>query len=906
MFLIIIGVICLILILISAIKKALFIKKHREMILNTISSYRDELSEMCTSFVCHKREIDFINKWKSTYNEFSNLAISKNNSLHSLVSDFIKDYKNIHDMISLRNDMFIANEKVRCNTLLSNIDGKSLDDQQRTVVVSDEDNSLVLAGAGSGKTLTIAGKVKYLYEEKNINPEDILLISFTNKATDELNERIATKLNVPIQATTFHKLGLDILKKQKFRFCEVYDSQKLNFFIRKYFQKEVANQPELARPLIEYIAYYFNIPNNMEKYKSLGELFEHEKGKDFETLQSKYEKVLYIKQIASEKKQNKETLQGEIVRSLEEVTIANFLFLHGVRYEYERPYPFESEDLSRKKYTPDFYLPDYDLYIEHFGINKFDRLPWLSQFEENKYIADMRWKRKFHKKNGTKLLETYSYYAHEGRLLKELNRILKNNGVEYHEVDFCDIFKKIYTEKQIDKYFAEFIRLCATFITLFKSNGYIPADLKSRKYKNNKATNDFLVKRAELFKEIISPMLEAYEKHLIENECIDFSDMINKAAKSIEKGLKIHPYKYIIIDEFQDISVARYNLIKAIQSQTGAKTICVGDDWQSIFRFAGSDISLFTNFEKYFGYTRVMRLENTYRNAQELIDEASKFITKNPMQLQKNLHSAKKLAHPVEFWFFDDNQFSTIEKIIDKIIAEFGSDKSILFLGRTKYDEQMLVESNLFYFSKEKMLYKKSPKTPVTFLSVHKAKGLEADNVVLLNFKNTMLGFPNKIEDDPLLELVLTSEDTYEYAEERRVLYVALTRTKNRSYILVDAQHPSEFLKEFTPSNSVYYTSEMLSDSFKEKVECPRCKTGFLKIRHNAQHNNYFIGCSNYPQCDYTNSYTSILKSNRRCPFCGGYLIKKEGPYGTFWGCSNYHKNSEISCNYIENINKKL
>lgn len=902
MFFGIIGTIILISILIIHIRKVLFIKKNKEMILRTISSYYDELEEMCTSFVCHKREIEFIKKWKSTYNEFSVYPISKDNELYSLVSDFIKDYKNIHDTISLYNDMFIENEKVRCDELFSDIDGKSLDYQQRTAIVSDEDNSLVLAGAGSGKTLTIAGKVKYLYEEKNINPEDILLISFTNKATDELNERIATKLKVPVQATTFHKLGLDILKKQKNGYCEVYDSQKLNVFIRKFFQNEVANRPELARAVIEYIAYYFNIPNNMEKYKSLGELFEHEKGKDFETIQSKYEKALYIKQVATEKKQNKETLQGEIVRSLEEVTIANFLFLHGVKYEYEKPYPFESKDLSRKKYTPDFYLPDYDLYIEHFGINKVERLPWLSPFEENKYIADMRWKRKFHKKNGTRLLETYSYYAHEGRLLKELNRILKNNGVEYQEVDFCDIFKRIYTEKLIDKYFAEFIRLCSTFITLFKSNGYVITDLKNRCYKNNKATNDFLVKRADLFKEIISPILEAYEKHLVENDYIDFSDMINKAAKSVENGLKIHSYKYIIIDEFQDISVARYNLIKAIQSQTGAKTVCVGDDWQSIFRFAGSDISLFTNFEKYFGYTRVMRLENTYRNAQELIDEASKFIVKNPMQLKKNLRSSKRLAHPVEFWFFDGNHFETLEKIVDKIIAEFGYDKSILFLGRTKYDEQMLRESNLFYFGQEKMVYKNAPNTPVAFLSVHKAKGLEADNVVLLNFKNTILGFPNKIEDDPVLDLVLTSEDTYEYAEERRVLYVALTRTKNRSYIMVDAQQPSEFLKEFTPSNSVYFTSEMLSDSLKEKVECPRCKTGFLKIRHNEQYNNYFIGCSNYPQCDYTNSYTSILKTNRRCPLCGGFLVKREGPYGTFWGCSNYHKNAEISCSYIEKI----
>ena len=886
---------------VSTIKDALFTKKNKKRILNIIESYYAKTEEMRCHFVCHSEEIKFIKRWKRIHVKLNSLPVPIGSELYNSISKFSKHYKNLHNFIAMQNEKFIAIEKIRCDKMFSNIDGKSLDDQQRTVVVVDEDNSLVLAGAGSGKTLTIAGKVKYLCEEKNINPKDILLISFTNKSAKELTERIKNKLNVPIQATTFHKFGLDIIKSAKGSYREVYDSQKLNSFISEYFEKNILKQPEVVRALIEYFAYYFNIPNDLEKYNSLGELYEHEKGRDFETFKSKYDKATYIKAIAENKKQQKETLLGERVKSLEEVTIANFLFLNGVRYEYEKPYPFESDDPYRKKYTPDFYLPDYDLYIEHFGVTREERLPWLSLFEENKYIADMRWKREFHKQNGTRLLETYSYYASEGRLVKELDRILKNNGVEYNEVDFCDVFDKIY-RKQSDKYFVEFIRLCSTFISLFKSNGFTVADLGTRTYKTQKYKDEFLVKRAELFKSIISPILTAYEAHLIENNSIDFSDMINNAAKSVESGHKVHQYKYIIIDEFQDISVARYKLVKAVQTQTGAKVVCVGDDWQSIFRFAGSDISLFTNFEKYFGYTSVMRLENTYRNAQQLIDEVGNFVTKNPMQLKKTLFSSKALDTPIEFWFFDDNQFDTIREIIDKIIAEFGADKSILFLGRTKYDEEILKESDLFELQKKRMVYKYSPQTPVSFLSVHKSKGLEADNVVLLNFKNTMLGFPNKIADDPILELVLSSADIYEYAEERRLLYVALTRTKNRSYVLVDAEQPSEFLKEFNPSDSVLFTNEMLSNSPENKVECPRCKTGVLKIRHNAQNNKYFVGCSNYPQCGYTNNHTSILVDNRRCPICGGFLIKRNGPYGPFIGCSNYSRDFEVSCNYKENI----
>lgn len=885
----------------SVIKDTLFLKKNEKRILNIINSFYTKRGKLCCTFVSHSAEVKFIKTWKRAYDKLRLLPVSLGSELHNSISRFLKDYNNLHNFIIMQNDKFIASEKIRCDKMFSNIDGKSLDDQQRTVVVTDEDNSLVLAGAGSGKTLTIAGKIKYLCEEKNINPEDILLISFTNKSAGELTERITNKLSVPVQATTFHKFGLNIVKAAKGSYREVYDGEKLNDFISKYFEKDIVKQPKLVKSLLEYFAYYFNIPPNLDDYESLGALYDHEKGKDFETLQSKYDKATYIKKFVNDTKQQKVTLLGERVKSLEEVTIANFLFLNGVRYEYERVYPFESGDPYRKKYTPDFYLPDYDLYIEHFGVNKSERLPWLSPFEEKKYIEDMRWKRKFHKQNGTRLLETYSYYASEGRLVKELDHILKTNGVEYNEVDFCDVFNNIYV-KQSDKYFVEFIRLCSTFITLFKSNGFTITDLGKCTYKTNKHNDEFLVKRAELFKSIISPILMAYETHLIENESIDFSDMINKAAKLVEDGHKTHKYKYIIIDEFQDISVARYKLVKAVQTQTGAKVLCVGDDWQSIFRFAGSDISLFTNFEKYFGYTRVMCLENTYRNAQQLIDEVGKFVTKNPMQLKKSLHSSKMLETPLEFWFFDGNPFDTIRKITDKIIAEYGEDKSILFLGRTKYDEVLLEESDLFEFKKKRMIYKHSPQTPVSFLSVHKSKGLEADNVVLLNFKNTTLGFPNKIADDPILELVLSSADTYEYAEERRLLYVALTRTKNRSYVMVDAQQPSEFLKEFPPSDSVLFTNEMLSDSPENKVECPRCKTGILKIRHNEQSNQYFVGCSNYPQCGYTNKYTSILVDNRRCPVCGGFLIKRNGPYGSFIGCSNYSRNSEITCNYKENI----
>lgn len=876
----------------KANKDAAFIREHEADITGKLNNYYGDFSALCALYIDHRTELRFTVKWKEAYEELASLAVPKKSDLYTQIKSFINDYRNIHSKVEDSNTTFIANEKSRCDGLLSDIDGKSLDDQQRTVVVSDEDHSLVLAGAGSGKTLTIAGKVKYLCAERNIKPDEILLIAFTKKSAEEMTERIAQKLGIAVEATTFHKLGLDIIKSAKNYRPDI--NEGLDSFVSNYFEKEIINQPQIIRCLLEYFAYYLNIPTDLNDCTSLGDVYDHEKSMDFETIQSKYDRASYAADESAKRKAEKKTLGGEYVKSLEEVTIANFFFLNGIRYEYEKLYPFESDDPMRKAYRPDFYLTDYDIYIEHFGVNKENKLPWLSQIEEQKYLEGMQWKRAFHKQNGTRLLETYSYYSSEGRLLDELDAMMKKNGVKYREPDFYDIFNKIYC-KESDKYFSEFMRLCCTFITLFKSNGYKLTDLNGLIYKSKKYNNGFYIRRTELFKAIILPIMAAYEKNLSDNKSIDFSDMINTATEIVSGGHLVGDYKYVIIDEFQDISVARYKLVKAILDQTGAKLLCVGDDWQSIYRFTGSDISLFTNFESYFGYTKVMRLEKTYRNAQQLIDEVGKFITSNPMQLKKSLVSAKQLDYPIVFWNYSDNPFTALQKIINKIISEFGPEKSILLLGRTTYDVELLKESSLFLFKGEKLTYKGSPDTPVTFLTVHKSKGLEADNVILLNFRNATLGFPNKISDDPILELVLSSADTFEYAEERRLLYVAITRTKNRCYVMVDEGKPSEFFKEFISSKSVFITNSTSKDAPENRIACPRCKTGYLMVRKNEQSNKYFVGCTNFPKCDYTVAHTSVMTENKRCPRCGGFLIRRKGRFGQFWGCSNYP-----ICSYTE------
>ena len=702
---------------------------ERTEILRNLSDYEADLSCLENQYITFADRKAFTEKWNPVVTKIKSKRIPKRDEAYAPVCNFLGAYSDINTTFSKSNEAFIKAESDHYNSLLSNIDGKSLDEQQRVVVICNEDRNLVLAGAGSGKTLTISGKVKYLCSEKSINPEDILLVSFTKKAAEEMTVRISERLGIPVQATTFHKLGLDIISEAQGKRPDVADN--LSSFMRSYFEEYVVKDKEAIKNLVEYFAYYLNVPADMEQFDSLGAAYDHEKGSDFEMIKSKYDREKFIGDANTERRVNRRTLQNEQVKSLEEVSIANFLFLNGVRYEYERAYPFESADPEHRSYKPDFYLPDYDLYIEHFGIDRQGNLPWLSPIEEKKYKDGMSWKRDFHKEHGTKLLETYSYYSSDGCLLTKLEALLHENGVKFKEPDFLDIFNTVYA-KESDKYFSEFIKLCCTFITLFKSNGYADIDLPKLQNKNPKYNKAFFIRRTDLFKAIIAPILAAYNHSLEENNAIDFSDMINKAAMIVNGGFKVHAYKWVIVDEYQDISVARFKLVKAILDQTGAKLLCVGDDWQSIYRFAGSDITLFTEFEHYFGQSEIMRIEKTYRNSQELIDETGRFVMQNPAQFKKQLRSDKTIDAPIVFSFYRDNPFNALKQAVDRIIRDSGEAASILVLGRTNYDAEMIAQSPFFKVMRDgTVYYKVSPNTPIMFMSAHKSKGLEADNVIL-------------------------------------------------------------------------------------------------------------------------------------------------------------------------------
>lgn len=839
------------------------IKKNYEANTKATDALKNKLEKFNDTYFTSKEKNQIKTEFSNLYNFFNSQTFQLLNLKYP--EEFMNTYRNLDYIQQQSNLRFIQNESEKYSEFFDDIDGKSLDMQQRTAVITDDTNNLILAGAGSGKTLTIAAKVKYLVEKKNVKPEDILLISFTNKAAEEMTNRIQNKLNIPVTAVTFHKLGLSILKQHQ----AITLIDNMNGIISEYFKTNILNDFETLKNIFNFFLFYLNVPKDLQDFDTLGSYIDSQRTYDLETLKSKYDSKLTEYKI-EDMKSNLHSISGERLKSTEEVMIANYLFLNGIKYEYEREYPFKEEDAPNKKYHPDFYLPGYDIWLEHFGITKDNTLPWLTEIEEQKYLDDMKWKRNFHKKNGTKLLETYSYYNYEKRLIPELQKLLDENNIQCKPKDIQEIYKKVYANDE-DYHFKEFEKLITTFITLYKANGYALEDIgKFKMYDESHSSQ-----RNNSFIDIIKPILKYYEENLKDKNGIDFNDMINQATTCIKEQNTQFNYKYIIIDEYQDISVGRYKLIKEIINHSDAKLVCVGDDWQSIYRFSGSDLNLFSKFEEYFGETSLLRIEKTYRNSQELLNIASKFILQNKEQLTKNLKSDKTISNPIVVMSYSQNEKLAVHTAITDICAQFGEDAEILLLGRTAYDINDYMDEYLRYYpSTNTVKYLKYPDLKIKFLTVHASKGLEADNVIILNMKNSLMGFPNKISDDEVLSLVLQNKDTYEYAEERRLFYVAITRTKNRTYLIAPEQRASIFLNDLNKITNLCVCKNINEESYTSNPTCPRCKTGYLVIKeHNKKQ---FLGCSNYPYCEYALKETEVLETHIKCKQCGGYLVKRK------------------------------
>lgn len=902
----------------------------------------------------HKNAIPKVKKFKEDYAEYISSEDEK------FFEKFYNKPETFETDTKQANERYINQELNDNSDLFDDLDGKSLDSQQREAIVVDEDAVKVIAGAGSGKTFTIQGKVKYLTEKRDVDPSEILAISFSNASVDDLKERIAE----PIDIKTFHKVGKDILTQ--YNQYSRPDTSALKRIIKRYLTKKALKNEDISKKLIEFFSFYINVPPSDDDIKYEGDLLDWQEGVDFSTLKRRF------------KNKQRETLNNEIVRSYEELYIANFLFIYGIKYTYEKIYSYPNKNFERefnkfkeflfsfneeipdelknditkdllnltdifeeyeiKDYLPDFYLDDYNIYIEHFGLNRNCENHLIGGKSSEEYVKEMEWKRKVHKKYGTTLIETFSYYQSENRLLTRLAEKLQAQGVEFNEIDYREVYRILLENKTI-KEWKDFIVLLKTFIELFKGNNYDENKFKEFYDYVGGLKDSFSKDRTIAFLKIVEEIYNDYEAYLLKIKKIDFNDMINKASDCIVKNGLDLPYKYIIVDEYQDTSFTRYNLLRNICDSIGAKIMVVGDDWQSIYSFSGCDVNIFTKFDNFFDVCETRYIEKTYRNSQQLIDASSNFVMKNPDQTRKELKSSKSLKYPIKLVNFD-NDFDEIlkfELIIKNIINQSAfKNKKILILGRNNKDIFNLLknfnveneygkrkfeilgdEDKLRRNKFVKIVYRESPDVNIEYRTVHQSKGLECDNVILINLKNWKAGFPNKMVDDPVLNFVKRNGDSFSYAEERRLFYVALTRTKNNVYLLSPYFKSSVFVQELKTDANVELLElennrlETLKNIEKNgeryviptKLKCPVCKTGVVLLESfwNKGKLNRVLKCSHnmappFNRCNWEGGYYGSeledLDDIEYCPSCEGILIKRyrHSDGHPFLGCTNFRK----------------
>ena len=700
---------------------------------------------------------------------FDDLNLEEIEQCH-LIEYIQEEYDSILEMIKDHNEDFIQSHLN--DPIFSNICGRSLDNEQRRAILCDSKHNLVVAGAGTGKTLTICGKIQYLLENNLAKENEILLMSYSRDSVDDINKKVI-RVSPKMKAETFHSLGYAILTEH-YGEKKAIEDQILSH-IKAFFEERLSSDTKFTRKIFKYFSCYIrSITFDFRKKEN------DEEEQDW-TLKKPYRTLKEALKSLNKDPKNNVTAKKEYVRSVQELVIANFLFVNGIEYEYEKPYEINTATLDRRRYCPDFYLPKYKIYIEHYGIDKDGRARQYLYKEEQNYLEGIDWKRKIHRENHTTCIETYSYEFSNGKIFTNLKKKLEEKGVEFKPLTAKQV-KETVSNLYEGHDFSKFMDVLATFLDLYKS-----------KFRDNTKFDSFVFgtgyerQRTTMFLEISKEIYDYYTSLLKENDKIDFDDMILQSTDFLDlpKFHNKYRYKYILVDEFQDISQSRFNLLKKLVEHGDSKLMVVGDDWQSIYRFNGSDINIFVDFNKTtFPDATVNYITTTHRNSAELQDIAGKFIMKNPLQFKKQIKSDKQQQDPVRIITYEgyDNSSGALKQALHEI-SGINSSAEVLILGRTNEDINKKFQSETNHAF---------PNLKISYKTIHGSKGLESDFVILINAGN----IPNKTIDDPIINLLLAIPEDYIYAEERRLFYVALTRTKSIVYILMQEEKPSVFVGE--------------------------------------------------------------------------------------------------------------
>lgn len=788
------------------------------------------------------------------------------------------EVEKIYSLCPIRQETLGAyHEKVNLEkrkTFFDSVESNPLTDEQRLGVLRSNDKNMVLAAAGTGKTSVIVAKALDLIDRGLASPPEILVLAYNKSAAEELKKRLADKaensgivLTEPPQISTFHALGRKILEDSNVStYMSVFteDSLKLSAWVTEWLIGYLTKDP---KRMVDFIS-LFPEPVNPFDFKTQEEYERHIRDNEFRTL------------------------QGELVKGYQELMIANWLAIHKIPYEYEARYISKRRIDIGFDYQPDFHISESNIYIEHFGIDRHGNTrPDINKKAYNESIDS---KRKLHKELETVLVETFHYDWTENALESRLEERLAAVGVIADKNSVEEASKELLSKLKEGNQIATWSKM---LIKALQAIRFERLDEKSILDRLEKAS----ISQAKKKTRIINDLHNAYVEELAATDSIDFDDMIIRAIAVVDNGQYKPHWKYILVDEFQDISASRMEFVNSIIQQGPDPSLTVvGDDWQSIYRFSGGKLELTTRFNKLVGSHTLTMLQKTFRYNNSIADTAGTFIMENPEQYRKHIKT-HAVVHESQVYLLDDKAgeenglYSRVAEVISKIKAN-DPEGSIAIIARYNY----LLKNSRDFLGKEKS-------KSIHFWSFHKSKGLEADYCILIGFFQGKSGFPNSNREDAIPEALLPTLDSFPHSEERRLLYVGITRCKNKSYIIASPTAPSEFVLELL---SPKYDINILSESFQERhrkiFKCPNCVNGYLRLIK-GQYGSFYScssgnGCTvgkarvctkcEAPSVDRENESLCNNKdcgnSMKICNKCGRPMRIRESRFGKFWGCSGY------------------
>ena len=699
----------------------------------------------------------------------------------------------------------------------------TLNKLQQQAVKAEQKRVLVLAGAGSGKTKTLLQKIKYLIDEKRVQSSQILAITFTKNAANEMVDRllidadktgfyeqiISDKNIKPEQKNSYRQ---EYIKKYKWienltvrTFHSLCYKIMQNYGVKEFDNKfkiisddkklETDPMYSLSAPETSFEVFHKILIRNCESADYIVSLKKYIL--DYQVDKIQHEKQQKVNLYADGKLYT--TLRGEKVRSKSEQYIADWLFRHSINYEYEPIINIKDFD-----FKPDFYIADANLYIEHVSD--------LSHPTKNK-------EKQFEKGN-VLYVKTYEKIAQDSALFNHtLEKIVKGRLSENYPKELVLSYQEEFSRYQdeVKNFIFQAIRICDMLKVENSDIDKVFATSQNDKHE-----------RIRIFYQLVIPLVTEYMKYCTNKSYLDFNDLISKTVLLFEKNNDIlkkfqQQYQYLLVDEFQDVNNLQVQLIKLLLTRQ-MQLFCVGDDWQSIYGFRGSNVDYILNFDKQFVSSKTIKLNQNYRSTQNIVGASNEVIKHNKFRIDKEIFASKISDFKIVEHAGsnqDDNVAFCVAKVRELLENGFKND-DILFL----YRRSKMYQPYFFALRNENL--------KVQSKTIHAAKGLEAKVVFIVGLTDGYGGFPDIWLEDRIFQVIKPANHDSLLEEERRLFYVAITRAKDQLYLITEKGNISRFLKEIPEQyKSVYNEKSVEKLAF---VICSKC---------NMQIENGFKFCGN-------------------------------------------------------------